>query len=73
MRPIAGVEASCLVTRILAGRERPELGDGGTLCVSPEGALLLVDQGGEILEATDYGTEIPDGTFVRPDDETAGR
>ncbi len=68
-RPIAGVEATCLVTRIRAGRERPDLGDGSTLCVSPEGALLLVDQGDERLEATDYGTEVADGTFERPDAE----
>lgn len=72
-RPIAGVEATCLVTRILAGRERPELGDGGTLCVSPEGALVLVDQGDEVLEATDYTIEVADGTFARPDEDTADR
>lgn len=66
-RAIAGVEATCLVTRILAGHETPELGEGSSLCVSPEGALLLVDQDDERLEATDYGTEVADGTFERPD------
>lgn len=66
-RPIAGVEAICLVTRILAGRERPELGDGATLCVSPEGVLLFVDQAGEQLEASDYATAVAEGTFERPD------
>ncbi len=64
---IAGVEAQCLVTRVREGRERPELADGGTICVSPEGALLRVAQGDELLEATDYTTDIPDNTFVRPD------
>lgn len=65
--PIAGVEAQCLVTRVREGRERPELADGGTICVSDEGVLLRVAQGDELLEATDYSTEIPDNTFVRPD------
>lgn len=72
-RPVAGVEATCLVTRILAGRERPELGDGGTLCVSPQGALLLVDQGDEQLEASDYSTDVAEGTFARPDGDPADR
>lgn len=65
--PVAGVEATCLVTELREGRERPELGDRGTLCLSPEGVLLRVVQRGEELEATDYTTEVPDGTFVRPD------
>ena len=66
-RPIAGVEASCLVTEVREGRERPELGARGEICVSPEGALLRVDQSDESLEATDYTTDVPDNTFVRPD------
>lgn len=64
---IAGVDASCLITEIRDGRDRPELGALGTICVSPEGALLQVEQSGESLEAVDYTTEIPDGTFTRPD------
>lgn len=64
---IAGVEARCLVTRVRPGSERPELADGGTICVSPEGVLLRVVQGDEILEATDYTTDIPENTFLRPD------
>jgi hypothetical protein len=64
---IAGVEAQCLVTQVLEGRERAELADTGTICVSPEGALLRVAQGEESLEASEYSTNIPDGTFVRPD------
>lgn len=65
--PIAGVEATCLVTELKAGRDQPELGNSGTVCVSPEGVLLRVLQASEELEATDYATEVPDGTFVRPD------
>jgi hypothetical protein len=34
-----------------------------TLCVSPEGAQLLVDAGGERLVAESYTTEVPEGTF----------
>lgn len=66
---IAGVEARCLVTTVRAGRERAELVDAGTLCISPEGALLRVAQGDEVLEATAYTTDLPDNTFVRPDQD----
>lgn len=65
--PVAGVEATCLVTELREGRSRPELGERGTICVSAEGALLKVDRGDEVLEAREYTTEIPEGTFVRPD------
>lgn len=64
---VAGTEATCLVTTVRDGRERADLADTGTLCISPEGALLRVAQGDEVLEATDYTTDIPDNTFVRPD------
>lgn len=66
---IAGVEARCLVTTVRAGRERAELADAGTLCVSPEGALLRVAQGDEVLEAIEYTTDLPENTFVRPDQD----
>ena len=66
-KAVAGIEARCLVTRLRSGREDPELGSGGTICASPEGALVLVDQGDERLEATAYTTEVPDEAFVRPD------
>lgn len=65
--PIAGVEARCLVTELRDGREQPQLAASGTLCVSPQGVLLRVVQAGEDLEATEYATEVPDNTFVRPD------
>ncbi len=64
---IAGVQTRCLVTNVREGHERPELVDSGTICVSFEGALLRVAQGDEVLEATDYTTDIPAKTFVRPD------
>lgn len=67
--PIAGVEATCLVTEIREGRARSDLGTSGTICVSAEGALLKVDQDGETLEAREYTTEVPDNTFVRPDQQ----
>lgn len=65
--PIAGVQAHCLVTERKPGRERPDVGERGEICVSPEGALLRVDQDGESLEAIDYRTDVPDDTFARPD------
>lgn len=65
--PVAGIEARCLVTRLRSGQESAELGASGTICASPEGAVVLVDQGGERLEATTYGTDVADDAFVRPD------
>jgi hypothetical protein len=72
---VAGIDARCLVTRLRAGHESPERGSSGTICASPEGALLLVDQGTDRLEATEYSTEVDDGTFERPDrtEDDAGR
>jgi hypothetical protein len=64
---VAGVEARCLVTRLRSGRESAELGSSGTICASPEGAVLLVDQGRDRLEATEYATDVDDTAFVRPD------
>jgi hypothetical protein len=64
---VAGVEARCLVTRLRSGRESAELGSSGTICASPEGAVLLVDQGADRLEATAYGTDVDDAAFQRPD------
>ena len=34
-----------------------------TICLSDEGAQLLVDTGGDRLAATSYTTKVPDGTF----------
>jgi hypothetical protein len=50
-RTIADTDATCLV----AGDE--------TICLSDEGAQLLVDANGDRLEATSYTTDLPDGTF----------
>lgn len=65
--PVAGIEARCLVTRLRSGRQTAELGASGTICASPEGAVLLVDQGADRLEATEYGTDVDADAFVRPD------
>jgi len=50
-RTIAETLASCLV----AGEE--------TICLSDEGAQLLVDVGDDRLEASGYTTDVPRGTF----------
>lgn len=67
VQPVAGVEATCLVTRIRAGRERPELGSGGTICLAPSGAVLLVDRDDERFEALDYEATVDDAAFRLPD------
>lgn len=64
---ILDVEATCLVTRVRAERDRPELAAGGTMCVSRDGVLLRLDRAGEMVEASQYSTSVPDDTFVRPD------
>lgn len=65
--PVAGIEARCLVTRLRSGREAPGLGASGTICASDEGAVVLVDQGGDRLEALDYSNQVRADAFVRPD------
>jgi hypothetical protein len=63
-RTIAGVPASCLVTAPKAGTVLDPDGPGvDTICLSDEGAQLLVDRGGERVVADDYSTTVPDGTF----------
>lgn len=64
---IAGVEATCLVTTLQEGRADPSLGERGSICVSPEGALLRLEQAEGSIEAMEYTTDIPDNTFARPD------
>jgi hypothetical protein len=62
-RTIAEVEATCLVAAPKAG---PTDGRGPgveTICLSEEGAQLLVDAVGERLVAEAYTPEVPEGTF----------
>jgi hypothetical protein len=63
-REIAATDATCLVTTPKAGTPL----DGAalstdTLCLSDEGAQLLLDAGGERLVADSYSTDVPEGTF----------
>lgn len=63
-RTIAATDAICLVAVPKPG---PTDGTGPgveTICLSPEGAQLLVDSGGDRLVATSYTTEVPEGTFA---------
>jgi hypothetical protein len=56
-RTIADVDATCLVAA-------PKVGpDVETICLSDEGAQLLVDAAGERLAAEAYSAEVPEGTF----------
>jgi hypothetical protein len=64
-RTIAKAEATCLVSAPKGGTPLDGTDDpsADTLCVSAEGAQLLVDGDGERLVAAAYTTEVPDGTF----------
>jgi hypothetical protein len=63
-RKIAGVTATCLTSTPKAGTVLDGKGPGtDELCLSPEGAQLLVDHGGQRLVADRYTTQVPKGTF----------
>ena len=62
-RSIAGVDARCLVTTPKAGS-----GQAATMCLSPEGVILLVDVPTGKITATAYSTAIPDDAFTLPAD-----
>jgi hypothetical protein len=66
-RRLVGVDARCLVTTLKAGHDsQASLGASGTLCVSPEGAVLLVDVPTGKLTATDYSTSVATDAFHLP-------
>lgn len=66
-RTIAGVEATCLITAPTAGTPIDGTTPGvDTICLSEDGAQLLVDSGGERVVASTYSTEVPHGTFDLP-------
>lgn len=63
-RTIAGVRARCLTSTPKAGTPIDGTGPGtDVLCLSPEGAQLLVDRSGDRLVADHYSTKVPKGTF----------
>ncbi len=63
-REIAATDATCLVTTPKAGTPLDGSGPStDTLCLSAEGAQLLLDAGGERLVADSYSTAVPEGTF----------
>ena len=66
-RLLAGVDARCLVTeRKPSAAGDPALGERGTLCVAPSGAVLAVDQPGQRLTAVEYSDDVDATTFVLP-------
>ncbi len=66
-RVVAGVDATCLVTTLLPGREDDtSLGRSATFCVSEIGVPLLIERPGERLTATQYSTDVDDGAFELP-------
>lgn len=62
-RTIADVEATCLISAPKAGTVIDGTESVDTICLASTGAQLLVDVGGERVVASDYSTEVPDGTF----------
>lgn len=67
-REVAGIDARCLVTRLREGRGGPESGEEGTICASPEGVIVLVDQGSQRIEAIDYTTDVDARSLRRVDE-----
>lgn len=66
-RQVAGVEATCLVAALRPGVDAaPDDGAAGTICVSPEGAVVLTERSSETLEAVDYSSEVSDEAFTLP-------
>lgn len=66
-RTVANTTAQCLVTTRKPGHDSDStLGTTATLCLSPEGVILLVDVPTGSLSATDYSTTIPDDAFDLP-------
>lgn len=63
---VAGVTARCLVATRRPEVDDPALGEEATLCVSPEGAQLLVATPSGTLRAVEYTTEIPADAFALP-------
>src|SRR3954452_795661 len=68
-RTIAGVNARCLVTTpkptAVSGSSSP---GSATMCLSPEGAILLVEVPTGTITASSYSTTIPDDAFRLPAD-----
>ncbi|MBV9412962.1 MAG: hypothetical protein JO148_15325 [Acidimicrobiia bacterium] len=61
-KKVAGTETKCLVTA-----PKPNVSGGGsTLCLSPEGAVLLVQGTGNPLQAVKYSTSVDDRRLALP-------
>ena len=66
-RPMVGITARCLITTRKPGHEQDSsLGASATLCLSPEGAVVLVDVPSGSITATAYSTTIPGDAFTLP-------
>jgi hypothetical protein len=66
-RQMVGITARCLVTTRKPGHDQDSsLGAEATLCLSPEGAVLLVAVPSGSLTATAYTTTIPGDAFTLP-------
>jgi glucose/arabinose dehydrogenase len=61
-KKVAGTDASCLSTTPKKG----VTGEGSTLCLSPEGAVLLVEGNGNPLKAARYSTTVDERLLQLP-------
>jgi hypothetical protein len=66
-REVAGIDARCLVSEPRPGAVLPEgVGGKGTLCVSDEGVLLLVETPSLSLRADRYRASVAEDAFAPP-------
>ena len=76
-REVAGTAATCLVAEPRGAATTTAAGaapDGpGSLCLSGDGAILLVEQAGERVAATEYSTSVAADRFELPAEPTTPR
>jgi len=66
-RQLVGITTRCLITTRKPGHDQDSsLGASATLCLSPEGAVLLVETPSGSITATSYTTTIPNDAFTLP-------
>jgi hypothetical protein len=66
-RSLVGITARCLVTTRKPGHEQdPSLGASATMCLAPDGAVVLVEVPSGTITATAYTTTIPNDAFTLP-------
>lgn len=65
-RTVLERDVRCLVTTLHEGIDDPSLGGSGTLCISAEGAMVLVETPSQTIRAIGYSTDVADDAFALP-------